>query len=115
MNPFEKQVQLGRDLMELNSEWMRKISEFDTSNFQKYVELNQEFAQKLPEVRDIQSFVELQREYGETLWNSTQEVMQSRGDMVREAFEANSETIREAFAAEEPKPAEKKPAAKKAA
>lgn len=110
MNQFEKQVQLGRELMELNAEWFRKIAEFDTQNFQKYVELNQNFAQRLPEVRDMQAFMDLQREYGESLWNGTQEAFQSRGDMVREAIEANGNAIRSAFTPEE----EKKPATKRA-
>ncbi len=112
MNPIEKQMQIGRELMELNAQWFQKIAQFDTENFQKYVEVNQEFAQKLPEVRDFQSFVDLQREYGETLWNNAQEVLKTRGEMVREAAEANGEVLRNAFSTEEP--AEKKPAAKAA-
>lgn len=97
MNPIERQMQLGRDLMELNAEWFRKIAEYDTENFQKYVEINQEFATRLPEVRDVQSFVELQREYGEHLWKNTQEVMKTRGEMLREAFEANAGRVRDAY------------------
>jgi len=97
MNPFEQQMKLARELMELNAEWFRKIAEFDSSNLQKYVELNQEFAQKLPEVKDIQSFLDLQREYGETLWNGTQEVVKARGEMLREVVEANGEAMRSAF------------------
>ena len=122
MNAIEKQMELARELMELNAQWFQKIAEFDGQNVQKYVELNQTFAQRLPEVRDVQSFVELQREYGETLWNSTQEVVQTRGDLMREAVEANTKAVQGAFAAAEVKPAArtaaKKPAsrtAKKAA
>ena len=114
MNPIERQMQLGRELMELNAEWFRKIAEYDTQNVQKYVEMNQEFASKLPEIRDVQSFVELQREYGETMWSSTQEVLKTRGEMLREAFEANTTAMRDAFTpAEEPAP--KKAAPKKEA
>ncbi len=115
MNPIEKQMQLGRDLMELNAEWFRKLAEFDTQNFQKYVELNQEFAQKLPEVRDLQSFTELQREYGENLWNGTQAVLKDRAELVREAAAANGDVLKSAFSTEEPAPAPAKRTAKKAA
>ena len=114
MNMIEKQMQMGRELMELNTEWFRKIAEFDGQNFQKYVDMNQEFAQRLPQVRDIQSFVDLQREYGETLWNSTQEAFSARNEMLREVMEANTEVVRGAFSTEEPAE-EKKPVAKKAA
>ncbi len=114
MNMMEKQMQMGRDLMELNTEWFRKIAEFDGQNFQKYVDMNQEFAQRLPQIRDIQGFVDLQREYGEALWNNTQEVFKARNDMLREAMDANGEVMRGAWSTEEPV-AEKKPAAKKTA
>ena len=111
MNPIEKQMQLGRELMELNAQWFQKIAEFDGQNVQKYVELNQTFAQRLPEVKDVQSFVDLQREYGETLWNGAQEAFTTRNEMLREAVEANTSAVKGAFTEEEAAPK----AAKKAA
>ena len=117
MNPFEQQMKLGRELMELNSEWFRKLAEFDSRNFNDYVQFNQDFAGKLPEVKDIQGFIELQREYGEQLWTNTQEAMQARGEMLRDAMTANGETLRKAFSPEEEKaqPKRTKSTASKAA
>jgi hypothetical protein len=115
MNPFEKQLEMGRELMELNTQWFQKITEFDTTNFQKYVEMNQEFAARLPEVKDVQSFSELQREYGETLWSATQNAFQARGELIREAAEANGEVVKTAFTAEVPELTAEKKVAKKAA
>ena len=112
MNPFEQQMKLARDLMELNAEWFRKLAEFDSKNFSSYIQFNQDFASKLPEVKDIQGFIELQREYGEQLWNNTQEALKTRGELQREAFEANNEVIRKAFTPEAE--AEEKPRAKQA-
>ncbi len=108
MNPFEQQMKLARELMALNAEWFRKLTEFDSKNFSSYVQFNQDFASKLPEVNDMQSFIELQREYGEQLWSNTQKALTTRGEMLREAFEAQNTAIREAFspaekAAETPK------------
>ncbi|NKC01712.1 MAG: hypothetical protein GKR90_24870 [Pseudomonadales bacterium] len=97
MNPFEKQIELGRELMELNTQWFQKITEFDATNLQKYVEMNQEFASRLPEVKDVQTFAELQREYGETLWSATQNAFQARGELLREAVEANGDVVKTAF------------------
>lgn len=94
MNPFEKQMQLGRELMELNTQWLSKIAEFDTENFKHYVEMNQTFAQKLPEANDIQSFMDLQREYGESLWKNTQEVVKARGELLQTAMEENGELLK---------------------
>ena len=101
MNPFEQQMKLGRELMELNSEWFRKLAEFDAKNLSDYVQFNQDFAGKLPDVKDIQDFMELQREYGEQLWNNTQAAMKARGEMLQDALNANGETLRKAFTPEE--------------
>ena len=101
MNMIERQMRLGRDLMELNVEWFRKFAEYDVENVRKFVEFNQEFAGRLPEVRDVQSFVELQREYGQQLWNGTQEAFQGRVEMMREAAEHTGETFRAAWNTEE--------------
>lgn len=109
MNPIEQQMKLGRDLMELNSDWFRKLAEFDSKSFSDYIQFNQDFAGRLPEVKDIQGFVDLQREYGEQLWNGAQETLKTRGEMLRDAFNANNETIRKAFSPE----AEEKPQAKR--
>ncbi len=97
MNFFEKQMQLGREMLELNVEWFRKFAEYDVENVRKFVEFNQDFAGRLPEVRDVQSFVELQREYGERLWEGTQDVVKGRTEMLREAVEEGGATLRKAF------------------
>jgi hypothetical protein len=99
-NPFEKQVQLGRELFELNTDTMRKIAQLSADNFKKYMELNQDYAQKLPEVRDISTFVELQREYGQNVWEGVREDLTARGEIVREAVEQTGGLIRGAFDAQ---------------
>ncbi len=101
MNPIERQAQLGRDLFELNTETFRKIAELSTENFKKYVELNQDYSQKLPEIRDISTFVELQREYGQNLWEGVKEDFSARGSIVREVAEQTGGLIRTAFSSED--------------
>ena len=101
MNMIEKQMQMSRELMELNADWFRKLAEFDAENVRKLVEFNQDFAGRLPEIKDVQSFFELQREYGERLWEGTQEAFKSRGEMLKEAVEDNGAVVRKAFSQEE--------------
>jgi len=102
MNPIEKSLQFGRDLMEVNAQWLRKLAEFDGQSVRKYIEFNQEFGKKLPEVKDVQSFFELQRAYAEQLWNGTQETFKARGELVKEAVEANGAIWRRGFEAIKP-------------
>lgn len=65
------------------------------------MELNQDYVQKLPEIRDISAFVELQGDYGQTLWEGVQEDLSARGTIVREAVEQTGGLIRSAFSSEE--------------
>ena len=74
---------------------------------QKYVEFNQEFAQKLPEVTDMPSFMDLQRSYTEQLWEGTQDVMRHRGEMMTEAMTQQGEMLKEMFSVSEAAPAKK--------
>ncbi|MBM4202858.1 MAG: phasin family protein [Gammaproteobacteria bacterium] len=102
MNAFEKSFQFGRDLMEMNAEWFRKLAEFDGQSVRKYIEFNQEFGKKLPETKDPAGFFELQRTYVEQLWNGTQETVKARNELVKEAFQANGSAWRKVFDAAKP-------------
>ena len=71
----------------MNNSAMVKIVELSAENFKKYLELNQSYMTKLPEVRDISSFVELQRDYGQSLWEGVQADLKARGEIVRDTVE----------------------------
>ena len=97
MNPFEKQLQIGRELFELNANALRRMVELDADSFRAMVETHQSFFARLPEVKDLPGFVSLQREYGETVWNGAQEAMQVRGDLLRDSMGKAGELVRGAF------------------
>ena len=100
MSMIEKQAKLGRELLELNVDAVRKFAELSSENFRRYMELNQSYAQKLPEVREVGAFVELQRDYGQSLWDGVRDDFKARGDIVRTAVEHTGSLIRGAFGSE---------------
>ena len=97
MNAFEKSAQVSRELFEINAETVRKFTELSAENFKKYLELNQDYMQKLPEVRELGTFVELQREYGQSLWQGMQDDLKARGEIIREAMETTGGVFRSAL------------------
>ena len=116
MNTMERQAAFGREWFELNTGTLRRLAELQTQGVQKVFETNRTFAEKLPEVRDITSFMALQREYGEAMWNGFTEGMKANGEVLKEAVDSAGELLRGAFAAEEPKaPKTNKKSAKPAA
>jgi hypothetical protein len=97
MNAIEKTAQVGREWFEINTETVRKITELSAENFRKYLELNQSYMEKLPEVRELGAFVELQREYGENLWKGVQDDLKARGEILRGAVEETGGLFRNVF------------------
>lgn len=99
-NGLENAGKLGRRLFELNNDTLAKFVELSADNFKKYLELNETYVAKLPEVNDVSSFVELQREYGQNLWEGVQADVRARGELVREAVEQTGSLVRGTFQGE---------------
>ena len=49
----------------------------------------------------MSTFVELQREYGETLWNQVSDGVRARGEVLREAADKAGDALRTAYNAAE--------------
>ena len=106
MNAFERQAQLFRELTELQAATNRSLTDLFTNSVRQYVELNQDFAKRLPSGGDLNAWSELSREYGEAVWTNYGEHVKSRGEILQEAMGKTSEAFSTAYAAdEEPKPA----------
>lgn len=103
MNTFEKQTALGRELFELNAGTLRRLVALQADGVRRYFETNRTFAEKLPSIKDVPSFVALQCEYGEAVWKGFTKNLRANGEVLREAAESAGELMRGACAAEEPK------------
>ncbi len=97
MSVFEKQAQLGRSLFEINTNTMRELASLQRDNFGKYIQLNQEFGKKLPEVDSIGSFLSLQREYNESLWSGIRASMNSQTQLLKTAVEESGAAFTSAY------------------
>lgn len=100
MNIVQKQVEMGRALFEINQNTFQELARTQQDNFKKYLELNSDFSKRLPEVKDISSFVELQREYNETLWTGIKDTTRGQVDVIKTAVEESGEAMRKAFTVE---------------
>ena len=100
MNFFERQNTLGQSLYEINTNTLRELVTLQRENFEKYVETNREFGAKLPEVKDVSGFIDLQRQYGEMLWGSTVGSYTAHTDLIRSAVEETVEAVKTAFVPE---------------
>ena len=94
MSILERQADFGRTLFEINQNTFQELSQGAQKNFTKYFELNSEFSQKLPDVRDVTTFMELQREYGETVWSNVREATLSQAEILKSAIEETGNAVR---------------------
>ena len=99
MSILEKQMKLGRDLFEINTGVVRQMVELQANGVRQYFETNQEYVSKLPEVRDVSSFVQIQRGYGQALWSDAQSNLRTGGSVLKSAVENTGTALREAFTA----------------
>ncbi len=100
-NGLDNVTRIGRKLFELNNETLVKFVDLSSENFKKYLELNQTYVARLPEVGDVSGFIELQREYGQNLWEGVQADLRARGEIVREAVEQTGSLVRGSLSEEE--------------
>eukprot|EP00747_Dinoflagellata_sp_TGD_P173803 gnl/TRDRNA2_/TRDRNA2_212976_c0_seq1.p1 gnl/TRDRNA2_/TRDRNA2_212976_c0~~gnl/TRDRNA2_/TRDRNA2_212976_c0_seq1.p1 ORF type:complete len:105 (+),score=16.88 gnl/TRDRNA2_/TRDRNA2_212976_c0_seq1:15-329(+) len=96
-NPLERATQLGQKLFEIQTSSMTELARMQQENVQKYMEMSQDFASKLSEVKDPQTLMELQRQMGESMWQNIQSSNENSGQLVREAWEQVGEAYKDAF------------------
>jgi hypothetical protein len=101
MNVIEKQAELGKALYAINSNTLKEFASMQQENLQKYMETNRAFGEKLPEVKDISSFVDLQREYGATIWSNVKDSFEHQNELFRGAMEETRDAVKHAFTSEE--------------
>ncbi len=100
MSILERQTDFSRTLFEINQNTFQELSQSTQENIVKYFELNSEFSQKLPDVSDVTTFMELQREYGETFWSNVREATRSQAGILKSAVEETGTALRKVFATE---------------
>lgn len=101
MSIIERQSELGRSIIEINTNTLRELVTLQRENVEKYFSTNRSFSEKLPEVKDVSSFVGLQREYGETLWGNVKDAVETHNGILRGAFEETRLALAKAFTTEE--------------
>lgn len=97
MSIVQRQVELGRDMYQINTQTLRGFMEVQRENVEKYLELNRSYVERLPEVRDLGAFMALQRDYNETLWSGIRSSVQAQTELARNAFQDTSAALRTAF------------------
>ncbi len=106
MNIFERQMNLGRELLQINAAVAGRMFQLQSDGVRRYFETNQEFASRLPEVMTdpasvLPSVMQMQREYGETMWSNTNSQLQAGGELLRETVGDVSKALRTAFSADD--------------
>ena len=97
MNYLQKQVDLARTLFQINVNTTQEIFKQQQESVKKYFELNSEFGGKLPTVDGFSTLVELQRAYGEAVWNNVRESGETQVSIVRSAVEEAGQAVRSTF------------------
>ena len=97
MNIIERQRELGKSLYDINVNALKEFAALQRENIEQYLETNRAFGEKLPAVKDVSGFVELQREYGASLWSNVKHSFENQNELFRTAIEETREALKQAF------------------
>ena len=97
MSIFEKQTVLSKSLYEINTNTVKELVGLQRDNIQKYFETNKDFGSRVSEVTDINTFVSLQKEYGQTLWSNAKGAVEAQNGIVKGAFVDSKDAFKSAF------------------
>ena len=97
MNIIERQTELGKSLYDINVNALKEFAALQRENIEQYLETNRAFGEKLPAVKDVSGFVELQREYGASLWSNVKHSFENQNELFRTAIEETREALKQAL------------------
>jgi len=94
MNFIERQMKLNRDLFELGTKTVSELVAIERQAWEQYFSESSSLVQKMTGTRDFGEIVTAQREFGETQWAKTRELMAQRGTVLRDAVEQTGKIVR---------------------
>jgi len=97
MSYLQTQTEIGKTFFEINQNTFQALMSNQQENFKKYLELNSDFSSKLPEVKDVAGFMELQREYAETLWGGIKDATRVQADILKTSVEDTTNAVQQVF------------------
>jgi len=100
MNVIERQAELGKSLYEINTTTLKEFAALQQENITKYFETTKSYSEKLPEVKDLNGFIQLQREYGQTVWSNVKHSFEHQNALFRSAIEETRDALKHAFSSD---------------
>ena len=97
MNILQKQTEFGRSFFEISQNAFQDLARIQQDNLKNYFDLNNDFSQKLTDVQDVAGFVELQRDYSQSLWNGVKKTTKGQAEILRTAIEETGEAVRKVY------------------
>lgn len=97
MNILQKQTEFGRSVFEISQNAFQDLARIQQDNLKNYFDLNNDFSQKLTDVQDVAGFVELQRDYSQSLWNGVKKTTKGQAEILRTAIEETGEAVRKVY------------------
>ena len=101
MSIIERQTTLSKSLYEINTNTVKEWVSLQRGNVEQYIETNKDFGSRISEIKDVTSLVNLQREYGQTLWTNAKGAVEAQNEIVKGAFSHSRDAIKTAFIKDE--------------
>src|SRR4029453_13226681 len=97
MNPIERGQNFVKELNDLNVNAFSKYFEIQRNAVEQYVDANRSRFAALREVKDIEGFVNAQREYFAAVQKNVTTSIEKQVELARSNFEATGKLVRDLF------------------
>jgi len=97
MSILKRQTTLGKSLYEINTNTVKELVSLQRDNVQQYFDVNKDFGSRISEIKGVTSFVNLQKEYNQTLWNNAKGAVVAQNEIVKGAFVETQDAVKLAF------------------
>ncbi|MBL4679604.1 MAG: hypothetical protein JKY88_02625 [Pseudomonadales bacterium] len=97
MSILKRQTTLGKSLYEINTNTVKELVSLQRDNVQQYFDVNKDFGSRISEIKGVTGFVNLQKEYNQTLWNNAKGAVVAQNEIVKDAFIETQDAVKLAF------------------
>lgn len=99
MEVLQRPANVARQLIEINFNTMGELLKLTSTGVQQYLDLNAQYVQRMTSPEGLKNVMDVQRDYGKSLYDGIRGDLQGRGELLRSAFKQTSGVLSESWSA----------------
>lgn len=99
MEVLQRPANVARQLIEINFNTMGELLKLTSTGVQQYMDLNAQYVQRMTSPDGLKNVMDVQRDYGKSLYDGIRGDLQGRGELLRSAIKKTTGVLSESWSA----------------